>query len=244
MISCSWCDQETSVNKITFCKSDDDEQHNLCSSCHLSGHACQSSCPSCWHNLAQLLIIRDCLCAGCIKPLNTRTKFDAKGHSLCCQCQQCILCSFRQETKEEFFSLSYREHEPRIQNILYLMQICVQRMEIEREPCSICIEPLYDNPNNPVKILDICQHRFHSKCIEKWFKEKPCCPCCRHVYQNRDEPSKFKMEILFSILFFLFKNTNDFVEVIRMPSNHIILIVMNRLHLWTLINQNISLYFL
>ncbi|CAF1003816.1 unnamed protein product [Rotaria sordida] len=191
MVKCSWCHKETLSNEITYCKSDDDEKHNLCSSCHLSGHACQSSCPSCWHDLAQLLIIRDCLCAGCIKPLDEKRKFDDKGHSLCIQCQKCILCSFRQEIKKEFFSLSYREHEPRIQNILYLMQICVQRMEIEREPCSICIEPLYGSYNNPVKILDICQHRFHSKCIEKWFKEKPCCPCCRHVYQNHDEP-KFK----------------------------------------------------
>ena len=187
---CSWCHRQTLLNEITYCKSDDDGKHNLCSSCHLTGHACQSSCPSCWHDLAQLLIIRDCLCAGCIKPLNERNIVDNNGHSLCCQCRTCILCLFRQQTKKEFFSLSYREHEPRIQNILYLMQICVQRMEVEYEPCSICIEPLCRNRNNPVKILDRCQHRFHLKCIEKWFKQKPCCPCCRHVYQNHDEPSR------------------------------------------------------
>lgn len=191
MVDCSWCEKETYANEMTLCKSEDDQPHQLCPSCHLSGHACQSSCPSCWHKLAQYLILRDYLCAGCIKPLNERKKFDAKGHMLCCQCEQCLICSFRQETSKEFFSLSYREHEPRIQNILYLMQICVQRMETEREPCSICIEPLYENGNNPVKILDICQHRFHSKCIDKWFEEKPCCPCCRLVYQNHDEPSKY-----------------------------------------------------
>ncbi|CAF1189857.1 unnamed protein product, partial [Adineta ricciae] len=189
MVQCSWCGQELYYNDFTYCKLEDDEKHSLCSSCHLSGHACQSSCPTCWHDFAQFLISRDSLCAGCTKPLDKGRNFDTKGHPLCIQCQNCILCSFREQTKKDFFTLSYREHEPRIQNILYLMQMCVQRIEIEREPCSICIEPLYNNDLNPVKTLDQCQHRFHSKCIEKWFKEKPCCPCCRHVYQDHDEPS-------------------------------------------------------
>ena len=207
MISCSWCHKLTNSNQIIQCTNEENEQHQLCSSCQLSGHACQTSCPSCWHNFARNLILRDCLCAGCLKPLNDQNKQDANGHSLCCQCQQCTLCSFRQETDKEFFSLTYREHEPRIQNILYLMQICVQRIEIEREPCSICIEPLYGNAANPVKILDICQHSFHSKCIEKWFQEKPCCPCCRHVYLTHDEPSRIDLVnlLLFLLLLLLLR---------------------------------------
>jgi hypothetical protein len=224
MVYCSWCRRDTISNEITGCKSENHEKHNLCPSCHLSGHACQSSCPSCWHDLAQLLIIRNCLCAGCIKPINESKNFDEKHHPLCNQCQNCILCSFRQETKKEFFSLSYREHEPRIQNILYLMQICVQRIEDEREPCSICMEPLNRNLSNSVRTLDICQHRFHSKCIEKWFEEKPCCPCCRHIYQTHDEPSKTIISFFLNsfIIFILFKNRNDCVEILLISLNHVI----------------------
>src|SRR5205085_868209 len=97
MIYCSWCEKEISLNEITYCKSEDNDKHNLCSSCHLSGHACQTSCPLYWYNLSELLILKDNLCSGCIKPLNddTKKKFDKKGHTLCCQCQQCILCLFR-----------------------------------------------------------------------------------------------------------------------------------------------------
>lgn len=210
MSDCSWCEKCSCSNELTLCKIEDDQPHRLCPSCHLTGHACQSSCPSCWYQLAQILILRDYLCAGCIKPLNERKKFDEHGHFLCCQCEQCLLCAFREERGAEFFSRTYREHEPRIQNILYLMQMCVQRMEREREPCSICMEPLYENGKNPVKILDACQHRFHIKCIDQWFEEKPCCPCCRHVYHNHDEPSNtLRLSLLkdFIRLFLEFKRT-------------------------------------
>jgi hypothetical protein len=42
---------------------------------------------------------------------------------------------------------------------------------------------------NQIKILNECQHHFHSICIEKWFKQKAYCPCCRYIYQVHDEPS-------------------------------------------------------
>ena len=189
MAFCSWCQSRINSNELTRCISEDEEKHNLCSSCHLSGHACQSSCPSCWYNLAQLLIIRESLCAGCVKPLQIAGRSDCEGHRLCEHCPQCLLCSFRQETAKDFFSLSYRDHEPRIQNILYCLQLCVQRIEVEREPCSICMEPLNDQEDQPVKTLAVCQHRFHADCIDKWFKQKSCCPCCRHFYRTHDEPS-------------------------------------------------------
>lgn len=198
MAHCSWCQSPTKTNESTKCRSEDDERHQLCSACHLSGHACQSSCPSCWYNLAQLLIDRESLCAGCIKPLQSEEKLDDNKHRLCHQCHQCLLCSFRQETTKDFFSLSYRDHEPRVQNILYCLQVCVQRIEVEREPCSICMEPLNGQEENSVKTLDICQHRFHGNCIDKWFKQKSCCPCCRHVYRTHDEPSKLTFPFFFS----------------------------------------------
>ena len=42
--------------------------------------------------------------------------------------------------------------------------------------CSICQEKiLFSN----LLILD-CQHFFHKKCIQEWFKRKDTCPICRH----------------------------------------------------------------
>jgi hypothetical protein len=74
------------------------------------------------------------------------------------------------------------------------MQNSVQRIEFDYELCSICMESL--NENNPIETLKECQHRFHLICIQKWFKQKACCPCCRHVYQVHDEPSKRGVFIL------------------------------------------------
>jgi len=203
MAYCSWCGIERISNKIEYCQSEFSEKHKLCSSCHLNGHACQSSCPLCWYELAEKLIKKENLCSGCIQPLNDiENKFDNKNHNLCKLCKECILCSFRSETKKEFFLLSYRQHQSRIQKILYNMQNCVQRSEYDYELCSICMELL--NNNNQIEILNECQHRFHLICIEKWFKQKACCPCCRHAYQIHDEPSNTTLGFFLKLLISLF----------------------------------------
>jgi len=43
--------------------------------------------------------------------------------------------------------------------------------------CSICLDGC--RPNQQVKALQ-CSHIFHSKCIDKWLKQKLKCPSCRH----------------------------------------------------------------
>ena len=193
MASCFWCKKVLATNELTCCSIDDDDdgakQHQLCSLCHLTGHACQSSCPCCWFEFGEIFVKKNHLCSGCFQSIETRSKIDSNFHQLCEKCSQCLLCSFRNEMTFDLFSLSYRDLKPRIQNILYTMQRCVQQIEIEREPCSICMERLYGEKVNPVRTLSSCQHRFHENCIEKWFKQKRCCPCCRHNYQNDFEPS-------------------------------------------------------
>ena len=185
---CSWCGTEKICDKIIYCQSEENERHKLCSTCHLNGHACQSSCPLCWYYLTEKLLKKDKLCSGCIEPLTENEhKIDNKNHLLCKYCVECILCSFRKQTSKEFFLLTYRKHGTQIQKMLYLMQICVQKSETDYEVCSICMELL--NENNEIKILDQCKHRFHSNCIQKWFQFKSCCPCCRQVYQNNNLPS-------------------------------------------------------
>jgi len=42
--------------------------------------------------------------------------------------------------------------------------------------CTICLEKLYTKINR--KIVN-CKHIFCKDCIEKWFKEKSCCPICK-----------------------------------------------------------------
>ncbi len=40
--------------------------------------------------------------------------------------------------------------------------------------CPICHEI-----NNKELFTTSCNHVFHKKCIDKWFKLKSTCPCCR-----------------------------------------------------------------
>ena len=46
--------------------------------------------------------------------------------------------------------------------------------------CSICLEDISEGSR--VRALNICNHIFHSMCIDKWFLEKSCCPSCRTEY--------------------------------------------------------------
>jgi hypothetical protein len=196
MSYCSWCENEIISNKSKYCQSESSERHNLCSYCHLNGHACQSSCPLCWYDLAEKLLKKENLCSSCFQSLNDiEYKLDKNNHKICSLCFECILCSFRLQTKKEFFYLSYRQHDYQIQKILYNMQNCVQKIEYDYELCSICMDLL--NDENQIEILNECKHRFHQTCIQKWFKQKNCCPCCRHIYHNNYQPSK---EIIFYIL--------------------------------------------
>jgi hypothetical protein len=57
-----------------------------------------------------------------------------------------------------------------------------QREENEEEQmCAICITPL---ENNTIIRKLSCQHKFHYKCVDKWFEEKHKCPICRHSLLN------------------------------------------------------------
>lgn len=44
--------------------------------------------------------------------------------------------------------------------------------------CSICLEPLDEEDANFYRV-PACEHIFHKRCIWKWKKESPKCPCCR-----------------------------------------------------------------
>tara|TARA_B100000945_G_scaffold312264_1_gene306594 strand:- start:459 stop:764 length:306 start_codon:yes stop_codon:yes gene_type:complete len=40
-------------------------------------------------------------------------------------------------------------------------------------------------PENDKTIMLPCKHRFHEKCIEKWFKYSATCPLCRKIDISR-----------------------------------------------------------
>ena len=48
---------------------------------------------------------------------------------------------------------------------------------ILNEKCLICIENY--KINELKRVLPKCQHFFHKKCIDKWFKKNASCPICR-----------------------------------------------------------------
>ncbi|KAL7265593.1 hypothetical protein ACSBR1_003384 [Camellia fascicularis] len=43
--------------------------------------------------------------------------------------------------------------------------------------CSICLGGFQDGEK--VKVLPMCHHGFHSKCVDKWLRTRSSCPLCR-----------------------------------------------------------------
>lgn len=61
------------------------------------------------------------------------------------------------------------------------------------EPCSIC-RCEYKN-NEGIRILD-CNHNFHKKCVDRWFKkENVTCPLCRKNIFNTTDMDDHKENI-------------------------------------------------
>ncbi len=54
--------------------------------------------------------------------------------------------------------------------------------EISEEPCSICLDQLYnkDDIENNKSIISLkCNHMFHKECIDPWVINNKCCPLCK-----------------------------------------------------------------
>jgi hypothetical protein len=45
--------------------------------------------------------------------------------------------------------------------------------------CAVCISPI--EMGSPSVVLE-CNHTFHGGCINRWFKTRVNCPCCRRDY--------------------------------------------------------------
>lgn len=58
--------------------------------------------------------------------------------------------------------------------------------EIIDDTCSICFDTYKINQYK--RKLNNCNHTFHKKCIDKWFKkniDNMTCPICRHNYNKK-----------------------------------------------------------
>uniref|UniRef100_A0A183C359 RING-type domain-containing protein n=1 Tax=Globodera pallida TaxID=36090 RepID=A0A183C359_GLOPA len=63
----------------------------------------------------------------------------------------------------------------------------------QKTDCSICLHEF--EQSEELKILQNCNHNFHSECVDKWLKENPTCPVCRSYVLNlpRDHHASQRM---------------------------------------------------
>ncbi|XP_010424561.1 PREDICTED: uncharacterized protein LOC104709688 [Camelina sativa] len=58
-------------------------------------------------------------------------------------------------------------------------------LNMETEPCSICLESLVSG-SKPIEVTRMsCSHVFHNHCLLEWLKRKNTCPLCRTVLYAR-----------------------------------------------------------
>lgn len=46
------------------------------------------------------------------------------------------------------------------------------------DECVICLEDFEEGES--CQVFPICNHIFHTNCIDHWLKNRPTCPLCRH----------------------------------------------------------------
>lgn len=52
----------------------------------------------------------------------------------------------------------------------------------ESDCCSVCLSQMCKGEK--VKVLPLCNHRYHADCIGAWLKNNPTCPLCRSKISN------------------------------------------------------------
>jgi hypothetical protein len=51
-------------------------------------------------------------------------------------------------------------------------------VDAEDEACAICQEAM--QPGSQARVIQACDHRFHTGCIDTWLQRSVHCPTCRH----------------------------------------------------------------
>ena len=52
------------------------------------------------------------------------------------------------------------------------------------DACAVCQEPYTEGTET--RRIRHCTHRFHKRCIDRWFQQHVGCPMCRHDIRNTD----------------------------------------------------------
>ncbi|KAH7314389.1 hypothetical protein KP509_21G001100 [Ceratopteris richardii] len=64
---------------------------------------------------------------------------------------------------------------------------CVDEDSQKRLECSVCLSEFQDGEEG--RVLPVCNHVFHSECIDMWFFSHKTCPLCRKVVEGTAETS-------------------------------------------------------
>jgi hypothetical protein len=89
---------------------------------------------------------------------------------------------------DDVFSVIIMKNDQKLIDLLKHLPKCLKIKEndpILEETCSICYEKF--DTGEYKRILPKCNHFFHKKCIDKWFRNNICemnCPLCRTNYNN------------------------------------------------------------
>ena len=54
----------------------------------------------------------------------------------------------------------------------------LESVDAEDEACAICQEAM--QPGSQARVIQACDHRFHTGCIDTWLQRSVHCPTCRH----------------------------------------------------------------
>jgi len=64
----------------------------------------------------------------------------------------------------------------------------IETVDADEEICTICQDRMA--AGSEARAIRVCDHRFHTECIDTWFQRSVICPTCRHdVREPEPEPS-------------------------------------------------------
>ncbi|RHN39583.1 putative transcription factor C2H2 family [Medicago truncatula] len=91
----------------------------------------------------------------------------------------------------EFFTIialmsnSFQENITKILHKLYKNHGSVKEIDQgESDCCSVCLNQMCKGEK--VKVLPLCNHRYHADCIGVWLKNNTTCPLCRSKISNHN----------------------------------------------------------
>lgn len=65
----------------------------------------------------------------------------------------------------------------------------IEIVDADEEICTICQDRMA--PGSEARAIRVCDHRFHTECIDTWFQRSVICPTCRHDVRDLEpEPSE------------------------------------------------------